>query len=95
MGYPLSSLSREEQYVNVLSVLAAFGVVYAIPYIYCILNVLWLYFLRPSSIECCLHGSAAPYAIVTGATDEIGKATVVEFSTRGFNAILHGRNGRR
>ena len=67
------------------------GIVLAIPYVYRILDFLWLYFLRPSSVKHYLHG-AAPYAIVTGATDGIGKATAAELLTRGFNVILHGRN---
>ena len=74
--------------VNILSVLA---MVLAIPHIYHILDFIWLYFLRPSSVKRYLHGRA-PYAIVTGATDGIGKATAAELVTRGFNVILHGRN---
>ena len=41
-----------------------------------------------------LHGPA-PYALVTGATDGIGKATASELYLRGFNLILHGRNERK
>lgn len=52
---------------------------------------LWFYFLRPSSVRKYLHGPA-PYAVVTGATDGIGKATAIELFRRGFNLIIHGRN---
>lgn len=51
----------------------------------------WFYFLRPSSVRKYLHGPA-PYAIVTGATDGIGKAVARELYARGFNLIIHGRN---
>ncbi len=67
------------------------GIILSIPYVYRVLDFCWLYFLRPSSAKRYLHGNA-PYAIVTGATDGIGKATAVELLTRGFNVILHGRN---
>ena len=73
------------------NVLAVLGVVLALPHLYRFLSFLWLYFLRPDSVKRYLHGTA-PYAIVTGATDGIGKATAAELLTRGFNVILHGRN---
>nr|VWO94143.1 3-oxoacyl-reductase [Ganoderma boninense] len=78
--------------VSILSALAALGVILAIPHIYGILDLLWFHFLRPSSVKCYMHGGGAPYAIVTGATDGIGKATAAELLRRGFNLILHGRN---
>lgn len=56
-----------------------------------IARFLWFYGLRPSSARKYLHGPA-PYAIVTGATDGIGKATAIELYRRGFNLIIHGRN---
>ena len=55
------------------------------------LHFIWFYFLRPSSVHKYLHGPA-PYAIVTGATDGIGKATAIELFRKGFNLIIHGRN---
>lgn len=55
------------------------------------LQFIWFYFLRPSSVRKFLHGPA-PYALVTGATDGIGKAVAHELFRRGFNLIIHGRN---
>lgn len=52
---------------------------------------IWFYFLRPSSVRKYLHGPA-PYALVTGATDGIGKAVAHELFHKGFNLIIHGRN---
>ncbi|KZV93455.1 NAD(P)-binding protein [Exidia glandulosa HHB12029] len=39
--------------------------------------------------------SERPYALVTGATDGIGKALALELYTRGFNVIIHGRNAEK
>lgn len=39
------------------------------------------------------HDNGEPsWALVTGATDGIGRALCMELSTRGFNVVLHGRN---
>lgn len=49
---------------------------------------------RPSRVTRYLHGKA-PYALVTGATDGIGKSTAKELYRRGFNLIIHGRNAEK
>jgi 17beta-estradiol 17-dehydrogenase / very-long-chain 3-oxoacyl-CoA reductase len=49
--------------------------------------------LRPSSLEKYLIGGA--YAVVTGATDGIGKAVAMELAGRGFNIVVHGRNNEK
>jgi 17beta-estradiol 17-dehydrogenase / very-long-chain 3-oxoacyl-CoA reductase len=65
--------------------------------ILCFKLVLFVYtYIRPSSILRYRHNhsnsSAPPWAIVTGATDGIGKAYAYELADRGFNVVLHGRN---
>lgn len=60
-----------------------------------ILDFVWFYFLRPTNRwEKYLQGPS-PYAVVTGASDGIGKATARELYDKGFNLILHGRNEKK
>jgi 17beta-estradiol 17-dehydrogenase / very-long-chain 3-oxoacyl-CoA reductase len=47
-------------------------------------------YLRPSKLHTYLRPGA--YAMVTGATDGIGKAMALELAKAGFNMIIHGRN---
>lgn len=52
-------------------------------------------YIRPSSLPRYLHTSSSgqpPWALVTGASDGIGKAYASELARHGFNVILHGRN---
>ncbi|EKM57279.1 uncharacterized protein PHACADRAFT_254970 [Phanerochaete carnosa HHB-10118-sp] len=48
----------------------------------------------PSNLRRYLYG-AAPYALVTAATDGIGKSVSKELYKHGFNLILHGRNSEK
>jgi len=50
-------------------------------------------YLRPSGIA--KYSRNSTYAIVTGATDGIGKAIALELAGRGFNIVLHGRSSEK
>ncbi len=50
-------------------------------------------YLLPSKLEKYRTGNA--YALVTGATDGIGKAVAMELASKGFNVIIHGRNAHK
>lgn len=54
------------------------------------LRFIYLY-TRPSCIKRYLYGNN-PWALVTGASDGIGRGIAQELATKGFNVILHGRN---
>lgn len=41
------------------------------------------------------ENSESSWALVTGASDGIGRALCTELSTRGFNVVLHGRNASK
>ena len=58
-----------------------------------ILRVTYIY-TRPSSLPRYHHShqGKAPWAVVTGASDGIGKGYAWELANRGFNVVLHGRN---
>ncbi|KIJ32069.1 hypothetical protein M422DRAFT_36001 [Sphaerobolus stellatus SS14] len=73
-------------------ILALLGLFYFALQGYRFLSFIWVYLLRPSSVKKYLHANVQPYALVTGATDGIGKAVAKQLYIRGFNLIIHGRN---
>lgn len=77
--------------VTLIEFFAGLGVLLLSVYLFSLLSFLWFYLGRPSVVHTYLHG-VKPYALVTGATDGIGKAVAHELYRKGFNLILHGRN---
>ncbi|KAK4060036.1 uncharacterized protein Triagg1_10915 [Trichoderma aggressivum f. europaeum] len=52
-------------------------------------------YILPSKLQQYAHVStdgSPPWALVTGASDGIGRAFAEELALRGFNVVLHGRN---
>ena len=58
---------------------------------YDLTSFVYFHFLSPPKYHRYLYGDA-PYALVTGATDGIGKEIAKELYGKGFNLIIHGRN---
>lgn len=57
-------------------------------------NLIGIYVL-PSRLSHYAHVASngdSPWALVTGASDGIGKAFIQELASHGFNVVLHGRN---
>jgi len=55
-------------------------------------DLVWFYFLRSSEGYRKYQQGPQSYAVITGATDGIGKSLAKELYRKGFNVIVHGRN---
>ena len=76
---------------NLPAIFPLLGLLLAPYYAWGVSDFIWFHYLRPTSWTRFLH-STKPYALITGATDGIGKSTAKELYMKGFNLILHGRN---
>ncbi|GJE93095.1 NAD(P)-binding protein [Phanerochaete sordida] len=78
---------------SAIQAFAAIGALVALKSTYDLLRLASVYLL-PSNLPRYLYGPA-PYALVTGASDGIGKGVAKELYRRGFNLIIHGRNAEK
>jgi 17beta-estradiol 17-dehydrogenase / very-long-chain 3-oxoacyl-CoA reductase len=87
-----AQLLREARERPLLGALATIGTLWATKQAYDISTFTWLHFLRSSKLDRYKGKPSNPaWALVTGASDGIGKGFAEELSARGFNVVLHGR----
>ena len=58
-------------------------------------DFVWFYFLRPSDGYKKYQQGPQSYAVITNATDGIGKSLAKDLYHKGFNVIIHGCNERK
>lgn len=72
------------------NIFSALGLATAVYYLFIFLRFIRLY-TRPSKLGRYLHGDS-PWALVTGASDGIGRGFAQELAKKGFGVVIHGRN---
>lgn len=97
--FPIATMENLEQWLArqreqpVSLVVTTIGLLAALTLLSRTLSFLFLY-LRPSNLHRYLHttdGKPA-WALVTGASDGIGRQLAHELASHGFNVVIHGRN---
>ncbi|PSN69568.1 short chain dehydrogenase [Corynespora cassiicola Philippines] len=77
---------------TVITTLAAIGSLWSVYQLYNLASLIYLNFLRPGSLDKYRQDAVPAWALITGASDGIGKGFAEELCARGFNVVLHGRN---
>jgi len=88
----LLNILQQPKFAPLICSLALVGAGLLVQGSYRFSSFVWFHCLRPSSIRRFVHGPGPAWAVVTGASDGIGKAVATELYDKGFNVIIHGRN---
>ena len=75
--------------------LALLGTAVFLYHLLTLADIVWFYFLRPSGGYKKYQRGPQSYAVITGATDGIGKSLAKNLYRKGFNIIVHGRNEKK
>ena len=76
----------------VLYAAALLGVLVLVCFVYGIGSGLYVLFVHKSTLSRYLGPTERSWALVTGASDGIGRGCAEELLSRGFDVVLHGRN---
>ena len=78
-----------------MSFFALLGTVVFLYHLLKLADFVWFYFLRSSDGYKKYQRGPKSYAVITGATDGIGKSLARNLYRKGFNVIVHGRNEKK
>ncbi|KAM3415980.1 hypothetical protein BST61_g9469 [Cercospora zeina] len=95
VGYDLHQKMSFYRDSKLAAVSTAIGTLWTAYQAYRLVSFVQLYFLHRSTLKRYLKpssGGEPAWALVTGATDGIGRGFAEELCSHGFNVIIHGRN---
>ena len=89
------SIVDDHRQVLLMSFFALLGKAISLYLLLKFADFVWFYFLRPSDGYKRYQRGPQSYAVITGATDGIGKSLAKDLYRKGFNVIVHGRNEQK
>lgn len=96
---PRSCIARPDSLLTTTKLLMAFfswlGTALFLYCLFRLVNFVWFYFIRQIDEYKKYQQGPQPYALITGATDGIGKSLAKNLYQKGFNVIIHGRNEKK
>lgn len=88
-------LPPHNQIVILMGFFALLGTAIFLYHLFKLADSVWFYFLRPSDEYRKYQQDTQSYALITGATDGIGKSLAKNLYQKGFNLVIHGRDEKK